>query len=260
MKTRLKGKLVIITLIMLVLFVTNSERLMAVSIRVAPERFIFDGDQPVTKEVNVMNASNQTIRVRVYTGPAAEQAEEQYLGDWIVVYPPQLSIGPGERRVVRFSLRPPAEVEDGEYRSILYFEEQPRSEEETEDESEEQDDVQIDFQLLTRMGINLYGQFGELDYAGQLEDLELEKDNDQLLLTCNFINQSNAHLRMNVEAKVRDEDENIVKEHSSNFVVHRSEENTFQRSLNLEETLAGGEVELIFKQDDQVIEEKEVSF
>ncbi len=258
------------TTILLLLGITDYG--LTASIRIAPHRFIFRADQPLTEEVHIFNSSNQPVRVRVTTDLADGQNEEEYLGDWIVIYPPLLNIEPGQQRVVRFSIRPPEEeIEDGEYRSLLFFEELPLiedQEEETEEVNQEEGELEIDFRLLYKIGINLYGQFGEINYQGYPEELNAfteERDiyDDQgeyletkniLIIKGNFINQGNAHLRMNTEISIYDKLQQLVKETDTRLVVHRSDQNHIYTEIEIEEQLQEGQINVKFIQE-QVIED-----
>ncbi|MFW5787439.1 MAG: fimbria/pilus periplasmic chaperone [Halanaerobiaceae bacterium] len=243
-------------LIIILLFSTSAGR--AVNIQVAPRRFIFPGDHPLTEEVNVFNSSEQVIRVRVETEPPEGQPEEEYLGDWIKVYPRVISIEPGQQRVVRFSLRTPEEeVPDGEYRSLLFFEELPPEEDKNEKENKEDqkpqgDEVSIDFDLLTKIGINLYGQFGEIEHKGQLRNTEIENREKNIKIKGNFVNQGNAHLRMEVAVRVYNSTDKLIREENNKFVVHRGAEKDFAVEFAPEQKLKNGKVELEFVHHDQV--------
>ena len=259
-------KVLLLTAVFILLFLNVSAR--AVNIQVAPRRFIFSGDRPLTEEVNIFNSSEETVRVRVTTEPPEGQPEEQYLGDWIVVYPRVISIEPGQQRVVRFSLRPPEEeISDGEYRSLLFFEELPPEESAAADESDT-DEIQIDFRLLTKIGINLYGQFGEIEHAGTLKELHahlMENNNEDsqhpiLNIKGDFINQGNAHLRMEAVVRIFDRTDKaqLLTEEESSFVVHRDAEDVFTTELELPEGIEEGRVEVQFMHNDQVSGESTV--
>lgn len=225
----------------------------AMSLQVAPNRFVFPIDQRNTQEVMVTNVSNHPIRVKIYPEAVPGQRLEEYLGDWVVVYPRLIRLQPGEKKMVRFSVRAPQNLQDGEYRSLLFFEELPVEESKTESNGE----MALDIQLLTKLGINLYGQFGQLDGRGELKNVELFLDEqNQMLIRGEFKNTGNAHLETTVTFVILDSKKKIVNKSSIPlFVSHRSSITHFTHQLPLDGR--GGEytLKIYFKQNDVMIHE-----
>lgn len=242
----MKKKLIILfAIIFLFTFIIEIDA----SFNVTPNRFIFNIDQPTTEVLEITNNSNSPQRIRVYPGMADGQAEEHYLGEWLVIHPPVFTIEPGDTRGVRFSVRPPDDLADGEYRSLLYIEELALED----DIAEEQEGV--DFQLLTKLGINLYGKYGDIDYDGELTEVEVDNTETGLEASGNFINQSNAHLRMEAVMRVIDNQGEIVKEDNMRFVVHRDDEKGYEQLIETDDDLSGYQLEVSFQLSDEVVAE-----
>ncbi len=248
----MKLKLVIM-FVTLYIVMSFSQVGLAMALKVAPQRLVFRIDDPetTTQVVIVTNTSDKPIRVKVYPEMAPEQKQEEYLGDWIVVYPRLLSLQPGEKKYARFTVRTPEEIQDGEYRALLFFEEiyqQPENQEEAEG-------IELDFQLLTKLGINIYGQYGQILHRGSLEEVELLMEDGQLLIRGNFVNRGNAHLLMDARVIVTDEQGKIVAESQVPFfAVHRSVFRTFEDQLAVSGS-GSYQVRIIFKQEDVIIDE-----
>ena len=223
-------------LVLVVIFVSSPVAQAGIS--VAPRRAIFRIDERNTQEIEVTNQSERPIRVRVETAQPPRMEEDLYLGDWVRLYPPILNLPPGDKRAVRFSVQPPEEVEDGEYRSLLFFEELP-----PEDERAEEG---VEFSLLTRLGINIYGRYGEMNYEGELRDKEIETSGSELLIAGEFVNQGNAHLRMEVDMEVLKNGEVVAQAENPRFVIHRAAADTFEELIELP-TEGGEEVRVTFR-------------
>lgn len=239
---------------LLILFINCT--ILAMSIQVAPQRFIFRIDQPVTEEVIVTNTSSESIRVKVYPEMVPEQSSSEYLGDWLVIYPRVLSLKAGEKRLVRFSIRVPENLESGEYRSLLFFEELPPKQEQVKDQGE----MALDLKLLTKLGINLYGQVGQVVHQGEVEEVEVSLRNQQLLIQGNFLNQGNAHLLLTTELKIFDSVGKLVTDLILPvFPVHRSSAQVFEQWLDCK-TSGHYTLTMVFKQEDVVIYEYSKNF
>lgn len=255
MNCRFKKGVVKIVFTLLSLFLLNSS-LFAMSIQVAPQRFIFRIDRPVTEEVIVTNTSQQQIRVKIYPEMVPKQISEEYLGEWVVIYPRVLSLEPGQKRLVRFSVRPPENLENGEYRSLLFFEELPPPNESTTSQGK----LELNFQLLTKLGINLYGQFGKIIHQGKVEDVKVNFHDQKLLIQANFINQGNAHLLLTTELMILDMAGQLVKKLMVPiFPVHRSSTEVFEQWVDFFDS-GKYRLKMIFKQEDVVICEYSESF
>ncbi len=224
--------------------------------RLSEQRLIFRIDRNPTQQVRVYNTRDYEIGMRVYPEPAADQAPEEYLGDWLIVYPPQFNLAPGEERTVRFSVRPPEGIEAGEYRSLLYFEQLPPRVEPDDTALEEEPGMSVGMNFTVKTGINIYGQYAELDYWGGLENVEVaEQEEGKHMLMGDFINEGNAHLRMEAALEILNAEGELVDESSRRFVVHRSSSATFREEMQLPEGDGSYTVILSFSQGGEIIHE-----
>lgn len=112
------------------------------SLLISPMRVVFD-DRERGKTVAIINGSNKTNTYRIEminlkqlpNGEYEELKDEEsfqgtgfYAKDMIRTSPRQVTLKPGERQSVRISLRKPANLADGEYRSHLKFVQLPSPE------------------------------------------------------------------------------------------------------------------------------------
>ncbi len=232
----------------LVLLVFCSHQIMAISLQVAPHRFVFRIDQSNTQEAVVTNISNSPLKINVYCEIVPEQAEEEYLGEWVIVYPRLLSINPGEQKVLRFSCRPPKGLKDGEYRALLFFEEIYNKK----DGEESTEDFALDFQLLTKLGVNLYGQVGRIIHKGEFKNVNFDYSDNQLKVTGDLENLGNAHLLTDVTVTILDSNQQVVREEViSSFPTHRHLTEVFEYTTDLEK--GNYTIKIVFVQEDTKI-------
>lgn len=243
-------KLLLITLLM----ISSAPATSNGQINAMPKRFIFQADRPVTREIIVTNPTTEPMRVRVSIEPPANFPEKHYLGDWMVVYPPMLSIPPQQRRTIRFSVRPPAETkrEPGEYRAVIYLAQQA-SDSKLPAQDSQSDKIQLGFQILTRLGLHVYGGFGELTHSGQASQINVVNSAGQLEIKGNFENKGNAHLRMTVNCTIQGSNGNTIGKSEFPLLVQRYETKEFSHPVPLETAIESGSIELSFTIDDKII-------
>lgn len=180
----------------------------AASFQVSPTRFVFPLEERFTNYFTVTNNSPDFLRVRVTTafldtaadgGLVPVEHSPYDLGAWIVINPRRLSMGPSEKRVVRFSVRPPAGLAPGEYRTVVFFEElPPRPGERAGDAASAR------LQILTRIGVTIYGQVGEAAPQLRLDAPELAVEAQQVRFAAMLHNAGSGHATVDIAAAIRD--------------------------------------------------------
>ncbi len=93
-------------------------------IEVAPSTYNYRIDQGgIAQDVLLLNENDKSERIKISFIKYRNDKEEKSLGKWTTVYPKIVSINPGSRKTVKFSIEPPSELKKGEYRSLIFFEE-----------------------------------------------------------------------------------------------------------------------------------------
>ncbi|MFN1836110.1 hypothetical protein AB2B38_012670 [Balneola sp. MJW-20] len=123
MNTR-ANKIVLIAFLLSLLPLTT----ILAQVSIAPTALFFN-EQTRFSAITVSNGGNQTQEISIsadFGFPTSENgnfvissdsavAEEYSMADWINVFPASFTLGPQQRQVVRFVLRPPAQLEDKGY-------------------------------------------------------------------------------------------------------------------------------------------------
>lgn len=170
---------------------------------VAPGVFDVSLDRPVTEEIIVVNNSNEPIRLKVYTGKDSDTESKDYLGEWVRVFPRTLSIeGQSERRV-KFSVRPPKDIQNGEYKGLIFIEELP-----------EVVDGKSSLTLAGRHGLTVYGTKGKVDYSGlTVSDIKFENvGNSKIEIAVTVANKSEYSIKPEVLINYLDKRGKVVSE------------------------------------------------
>lgn len=176
----------------------------AASFQVSPTRFEFSLERRFTDFFNVTNNSGDALRLRITTafidfdpgGKLIERKDSPYdIAPWIVLNPRRITLAPGEKRVVRFTIRPPDGLKEGEYRTVVFFEEQPLRPEERKAEG-----TGFQISLLTRLGVTIYGRVGASAPDLTLEQPSALLEPQQVLLKGVLRNAGTAHSTFDVLA------------------------------------------------------------
>ena len=217
----------------------NIHRVQAASFQVSPSRFEFSLERRFTDFFIVTNNSDRALRLRVYpmfmhrdgTGKLVELQGHPYdMSPWLVLNPRLVRLQPGDRRIVRFSVRPPAELDEGEYRTVLLFEELPGAPTRSQPgpQQEGQQGLQLRLKLLTRLGVSIYGLKGERRNDVAFVRGKTTIESDRALFTGNFTNRGNAHVLLSIKARLVSEDDAVVHEAEMLLVLQRERERPWQ--------------------------------
>jgi hypothetical protein len=192
---------------------------LAASFQVSPTRFEFTLDKRFTNFFTVTNTSLEPLRLRVYARfihvtdddrMVEVESDPRDLADWVVLNPHRMLLPPSQRRVVRFSVRPPegrsADLPAGEYRTVIFFEELLGAPESGSRAVETADAPTLRLSLLTRLGVTLYGMVGPKTIAVSAEPGRVEQSATQIIVHVMLINEGNAHTPLAVHGVLSNPD------------------------------------------------------
>ena len=155
---------------------------------IAPTRIVFDKNQRAA-QLDLINSGSETSTYRISIvnrrmGEAGEFSAidspapgEQFAGDLLRYSPRQVVLEPGGGQVVRLSLRKPADLPAGEYRSHLIFEKVAAAKGATSLEAQGAPPGEVSVQLTMLVGISIpvIVRHGETAASVTLAGLELQK-------------------------------------------------------------------------------------
>jgi P pilus assembly chaperone PapD len=144
------------------------------------------------------------------------------LSRWMVFNPRLVTVRPGRKRTVRFSVRPPPDLQEGEYRAVVFFEELP-GKADSPFREKAQGSVGLQLKLLTRLGVSLYGMVGEPRKEIEVAEAPRVVSKERLLVSTIIENKGNFHVPLQVHAKLLDEDEAEIERADKAFVLQRGQ-------------------------------------
>lgn len=218
--------------------------------QVSPTRFEFSLSQRFTNFFTVTNNADQPVRVRVYAafvtrrdGELVEVEQHPYdLSQWLVLNPRRLNLRPGQRQVVRFSVRPPGGLAEGEYRAVVFFEELPPPPSES-GAAGDTGDVSFQLRLLTRLGITIYGTVGSPSAALTARQTGVEVGERQLRVQGVLRNSGNKHARTELTAVLETTNGLEAQRVNQQVILQRDQEQPFTLELKRP---AGGDYRVRF--------------
>lgn len=157
----------------------------AQNVTITPTRVTFE-DRTRTEEITLVNRSNQEITYRLQL-IAMKMTEDgdlerveapeqlQVAHDMLRFAPRQVNIEPGQSQRVRMSVRKPAELDDGEYRSHLMFQAVPDA---PDDDDETVEGIAIRLNVISGVSIPIIVRHGELSADVDIDDLEFRTDDE----------------------------------------------------------------------------------
>jgi len=89
---------------------------------ITEKSFLINLSRPKTQEFDLINNGTSPVRVQISTRkPSDLKDDDSYLGEYIKIYPSMVVIPAKGKRKVRFAVRAPKSLKDGEYRAILFY-------------------------------------------------------------------------------------------------------------------------------------------
>jgi hypothetical protein len=191
----MKNKLL---LLMLIILGCSSVKIYAQGdLLITPNRVIFEG-RKIKEVLNLINTGKETTTYSVsfvqrrmnedgsFTVITTPESGQMFADPYLRIYPRQVTLLSGEAQVVMLQLRRKSDMQDGEYRSHLYF----RSEKNYNALGNEKKDtlkaLSVELIPIFGMSIPIIIRSGEVSAIATLSDLKLSNQQDtQLTFTLN---------------------------------------------------------------------------
>lgn len=155
---------------------------------IAPTRVVFDKNQRAA-QLDLINSGAETATYRIslvnrrmsetgeFTNVDSPAPGEQSAADLLRYSPRQVVLVPGVGQTIRLSLRKPADLPAGEYRSHLVFEKiaAPKAGTSIEIPGTSSEEISVQLTMLTGVSIPVIVRHGETAATVTLSDLELLK-------------------------------------------------------------------------------------
>lgn len=198
-------------LMLIILVYSNVETYAQGDLLITPNRVIFEGRK--TKEVlNLLNTGKETTTFSVsfvqrhmnedgsFTIISSDEPGQMFADPYIRIYPRQVTLLPGEAQVVMLQRRRKADMQDGEYRSHLFFRSEKNYNALGKQNKDPSKAFSVEITPIFGISIPIIIRSGELSAIATLSDLKLEnQQNTQLTFTLNRKGKSSIYGDFTVE-------------------------------------------------------------
>ncbi len=167
---------------------------------IMPKRLVFDGSQR-SHEINLANTGSDSatyaISIVQYNMTESGNFEEvtepeegqRFATDFLRYYPRQVVLGPNEAQTVRIQLTRTGNLEQGEYRSHIYFRAVEKQTALGEEDQNEAEGISINIKTVFGISIPVIIREGASTTTIELSKLELNRDPENPVLSM-VINRS----------------------------------------------------------------------
>lgn len=163
---------------------------------ISPDRYQIEFDERggETQSILVQNLSDEPLSLSLSVSNWALNDDNQItevpptessLDQWIVINPMRVTIPPGAPQTIRWAIMPRLQPQEGEYRAIIFIEEELPPREKVEG---------TEVRMKMRYGLPIYAHVGSTIESAQLNDIAVTRLGDKLNL--DITNDGNTHSRL----------------------------------------------------------------
>ncbi len=181
---------------------------------VLPKRLVFDGSQR-SQEISIANTGSDSatyaismIQYKMTESGNFEEIEEpeegQYFAsDYLRYFPRQVALGPNEAQTVRVQITKANSMQEGEYRSHMYFRAVEKQTALGEDSSDEDDDeISIKIKAVFGISIPVIVRVGDNNSTLSLSNLSISKsENNATILEMDINRTGNMSVYGNISVQ-----------------------------------------------------------
>ncbi|MDT0676952.1 molecular chaperone [Autumnicola musiva] len=179
--------------LLFLLFCTGTISYAQGDLMIMPKRLVFDGSER-SQEINLANTGSDTavyavsfVNYKMTENGNFEQVQEpedgqRFATNFLRYFPRRVSLAPNEAQTIRVQLTRTGDLENGEYRSHMYFR---AVEEQTalgEEQTEEAEGISINIKTVFGISIPIIIREGQSNTRVELDNISLQsKDQDHTL-------------------------------------------------------------------------------
>ncbi len=179
---------------------------------ILPKRLVFDGSQR-SQEINLANTGKDTavyaisfINYKMTESGSFEQIEtpdegQRFATDFLRYFPRRVTLAPNEAQTIRVQLTRTGNLEEGEYRSHMYFRAVEDQVALGEDDNKSSEGIAIQIKTVFGISIPVIIRHGEASNEIYLSDvnLDLEGENPKLSIVINRSGNMSVYGNIKVE-------------------------------------------------------------
>lgn len=228
-------KKIIVGIFIILTTITN-----AISFTVYPTRFEIDSKSVGIYEAEVVNNTEEPLRVTMYTEEDDNFGKEYNINENIVVVPKNIALKPGASQTVRFRFKPDKNKTDGEYKSNIIFKEIPLDIKSV-SKAENNENMTSNVRFITEMAVPVYALGDNLIREGELKNIKINIQGSVMNIEAQTVSKGNSKIEFSYSIK---EVNGSYKTDGILGYSLRNGESKISTSIPLEEKLKGKKLEI----------------
>lgn len=228
-------KKIIVGIFIILTTITN-----AISFTVYPTRFEIDSKSVGIYEAEVVNNTEEPLRVTMYTEEDDNFGKEHNINENIVVVPKNIALKPGASQTVRFRFKPDKNKIDGEYKSNIIFKEIPLDIKSV-SKAENNENMTSNVRFITEMAVPVYALGDNLIREGELKNIKINIQGSVMNIEAQTVSKGNSKIEFLYSIK---EVNGSYKTDGILGYSLRNGESKISTSIPLEEKLKGKKLEI----------------
>lgn len=156
---------------------------------ITPKRVVFDGPRR-SADISLANSGKDSatyvisfIQIRMTENGAFQTIEapdpgQRFADTFLRIFPRQVTLAPNEAQTVKVQIRKTNEMQEGEYRSHLYFRAVPKEAPLGEGKSKSDSSIAVRLTPIYGISIPVIIKVGSADVKVELADISLRKNNE----------------------------------------------------------------------------------
>lgn len=228
-------KKIIVGIFIILTTITN-----AISFTVYPTRFEIDSKSVGIYEAEVVNNTEEPLRVTMYTEEDDNFGKEHNINENIVVVPKNIALKPGASQTVRFRFKPDKNKIDGEYKSNIIFKEIPLDIKSV-SKAENNENMTSNVRFITEMAVPVYALGDNLIREGELKNIKINIQGSVMNIEAQTVSKGNSKIEFSYSIK---EVNGSYKTDGILGYSLRNGESKISTSIPLEEKLKGKKLEI----------------
>lgn len=228
-------KKIIVGIFIILTTITN-----AISFTVYPTRFEIDSKSVGIYEAEVVNNTEEPLRVTMYTEEDDNFGKEHNINENIVVVPKNIALKPGASQTVRFRFKPDKNKTDGEYKSNIIFKEIPLDIKSV-SKAENNENMTSNVRFITEMAVPVYALGDNLIREGELKNIKINIQGSVMNIEAQTVSKGNSKIEFLYSIK---EVNGSYKTDGILGYSLRNGESKISTSIPLEEKLKGKKLEI----------------